>query len=595
MSVTQLGLLIPPTEIFPDSDNDFDTFIGVLNGLSRMDTLFWCARVNLVVSDAEVDHATRQRFGLKQFLGPQELNRVDDFVRRHGDAQEVIAFCRGQLLELIRWVVLYCEDHPDDGTTFEDPQVRRRFAQAALIAGDIWQRRVYPHRFSLDGGIDVARRRSLGDFRKGIEGSLETPDLAKSLGRGWTLFHKYLPQYYQTFDSEFLLSTGLSIEDYFISLGTMITSFVNPKLNSGLFDANAIGASTPFTDTLQRFIKLESQTADELRQALWGEEKPNQELHVKDYDYRPLREKPILRSIDGRAITLDPVFFSEKASVGPLFLLPEQVRPRAFAGFGHAFEAYSGDMLERMFPDISQAANKRLQRNLVGKDVEGNEFEIDACLNDVTEIVVFEMKAGFMPEGTILAQDHETFLHQLRRKYAWSEKNKRIGTGQLAKVISILATDKLLGGSFDFCKAQTVYPILLVHDLLLGAPGYGAFLASEFRELLSPDDELRSGQLLKGDLRIMPLIVLTVDDLENLETSIEHFGFRDVLSSYSQFCPDRSVSFHSFLASEGFKGKIYANKSIAAAGLDILETVRLKVFANMISDTLEVIGDDDSE
>lgn len=580
MSVTQLGLLIPPTEIFPDSDSDFDTFIGVLNGLSRTDTLFWCARLNLVVSDAEVDHVTRQRFGLKQFLGPQEQIRVDEFARRNGGAQKVIVFFRGQLLELIRWVVLYCQDHPDDGMTFEDPEVRHRFAQAALIAGDIWQRRVYRHRFSLDGGIDVARRRSLGDIRKGIEGTLETPDLAKSLGRGWTLFTKYLPQYYQAFDNEFLSSTGLSIEDYFICLGTMMTSFMNPKLNAGRFNANTIGESTPFADALQRYINLESQTADELRLALWGEEKPNRELDVKDYDYRPLRQKPILRSIDGRAIILDPVFFSEKASIGPLFLLPQQARERAFAGFGKAFEAYSGDMLDRMFPDISQAADKRLLRNVVGKAVDGPEFEIDACLNDVIEIVVFEMKSGLIPEGAILAEDYEIFLHQLRLKYALSEERKGVGTGQLAKVINILAANKRLG-CHDLSNAHTVYPVLLVYDELLAAPVYGTFLASEFRDLLSPDDELPSGELLKADLRVTPLIVLTVDDLENLETSIEHFGFRDVLSSYSHLCPDRSASFHNFLASSAFKGKIYANKSIAAAGLDILEKVKMKVFANM--------------
>lgn len=582
MAASQLGVFLPVSELFPDIKSDFTTFECVLKKLSRTDTLFWCARLNLVVSDPEVDHIAKQQFGLDQFLTPEEISRVNDFASEHGGAHRVTVFFRGQLLELIRWALLYCDDHPEDGATFENPDVRRSFAQAALIAGDIWAKRVFGDRFSPDGGIDIARRRSLGAIRKSIEGTLPSPHLPKSLGRGWAFFTNYFPAYNRSFNNDFLASTGLSLEDYFICLGAMITSFMNPKIGTGLFNVTTLGKSTPYADVLQKYIDLESQTIDELRMALWGtSDSFSKDREIPAYDYQPLRQRPILRSDDGRAIILDPTFFSEKASVGPLFLLPQKERQQAIPDFGKAFESCSCDILGRMFPDISKATDKRFCHNIIATDNQGVELEIDACLNDINEIVLFEIKTGLIREDTILSEDYNNLLDQIRQKYVWSEKDKGVGVGQLAKAINILAKKNWIGSNQEFSKVQLVYPVLLVYDHLLGAPVYGNYLASEFKELLFPDNELPSGELVKANLRIAPLIIMTIDDLENLETSIEHFGFRHLLSEYSRVCPDRLTSLYNFIAASDFKDKIYHNKTIAAAGLNILEKVKEKVFPGL--------------
>ena len=180
----QIEVYVPVSAVFPDLRGDFQTFKSLLHGLSRTDTLFWCARLNLVISDpSDVHHIARQQFGLNQFLTTEEINRVNDFVRETGDAERVKVFFRGQLLELVRWVVLYCHDHPEDGTTFEDPEIQRKFAQAALIASDIWARRVFGDRFSLSGGVDVGRKRALGAIRKSIEATSSAPRRSASAQR----------------------------------------------------------------------------------------------------------------------------------------------------------------------------------------------------------------------------------------------------------------------------------------------------------------------------------------------------------------------------------------------------------------------------
>ncbi len=195
-----IKIFLSISEIFPQIKSNLETFLSLLRELSRTDALFWCARLNLVICQPEVEHLTKQQFGLDQFLTKDEIEKINDFARSDNrDAQSIMVFFRGQLLELIRWTTLSSNDHSNDGVTFENPEIRRKFAQAALIASDIWSNRVFENRFSLDGGVNIARERSLGAIRKSLEGTQTVSDLSKSLGRGWILFKDYFPSYYKAF------------------------------------------------------------------------------------------------------------------------------------------------------------------------------------------------------------------------------------------------------------------------------------------------------------------------------------------------------------------------------------------------------------
>lgn len=582
----QTKIYIPVSEVFTDIQSDFETFKSLLQSLSLTETLFWCAILNLIISNpSDDDHIARQQLGLDYFLTPEEINRVNDFAQKNGSAQRIMIFSRGQLLELLRWGTLYCQNYPESEITFENPEVRRKFVQAALIAFDIWTKRVFGNRFSMDGGVDIARKRGLGAIRKSIEATSLAPDLSKSLGRGWTLFKNYFPRYYKPFADEFRASTGLSIEEYYICLGAMVINFMDPKIGSVIFDPNTLGEAILYRDVFQKYITLESQSIDELREALWGHAVGdiNNDEDAPPYDYRPLREKPLLRAESGRTIILDPVFYSERASVGPLFILTKnKTNDKAneiFSTFGYAFESYTCDILRRMFPDISGALTKRLSCNIQGSDRAGNKIEIDACLNDIMEVILFEIKAVWIREDEILSEDYEKYLQHLRKKYGVTEgtsRDRKIkGVGQLARITNMLATTKeWLGQNEEFSQVQLIYPVLVVYDPFLAAPVYGNILASEFKTLLAPEAELQSGELRKGQLRIAPLIVMTIEELENLETSIEHFSFRDLLADYSRACPDRLMSFYNFIATSKYSHQMYHNRSLNTTILEILHKSR---------------------
>ncbi len=96
------GVYVPVQEVFPGAPNNFGDFTLLLRKLSRNDALFWCARLNLIISNpAFPDHKARQQYGLDVFFTQEQIERVNRFARARGGAERVAIFFRGQLLELI--------------------------------------------------------------------------------------------------------------------------------------------------------------------------------------------------------------------------------------------------------------------------------------------------------------------------------------------------------------------------------------------------------------------------------------------------------------------------------------------------------------
>jgi len=588
MSSNQLGVYIPVSEVFPNVQSSFATFKSLLQELSCTDTLFWCARINLIITNPiENGHISRQQVAIDKFLTKSEIEAVNQFAMAHGGANRVTVFFRGQLLELMRWALLYCRNHPNDGKTFEDPNTRRMFVQAALIASDLWSKWVYGNRFSLEGGIKIARERSLGAIRKAIEGTSLCAELTRSFGRGWTIFMDYFRKQYGLLASEFQSKAGLSIEDYFKCLLIITVHFANPKSNNtGIFNATTFADSTPLKDVFQKYITFESQSIDEFKNALWGSGTDKLEMQDEmEYDYLSMREKPILRAEDNRAIILDPIFYSEKASIGPLFVLTKnKTRGKAnevFSAFGKAFENYACGILNKMFPDIN--GSKQLFCNLKKKDLNGRELEIDACINKDRELIIFEIKAVWIREDKILNENHEAYLQHLREKYGvvrqqGNSKDQKIkGVGQLAKILNNIFLKEFQEENKEFSEIVTIYPVLLVYDSFLTAPVYGNFLASEFEKLIEPHQKTDSGELIKGRFRVRPLIIITIEDLENLELSVQHFSFFDLLSDYSRSCPDRLMSLKNYIADSKYNNQIYRNKNLANKCLELFKKTKAAI------------------
>ena len=217
MASENIKVYIRVSDIFPNVESNFETFKSLLDDLSLTDSVLWCARLNLIISDSSaIDLFTRQKFFLDEFLTEEDVKMVSEFAKRHGGWSNIGIIFRGQILELLRWVVLFCYDHSGDGNTFSKLEIRRKFTQALLIVSDLWARRLrLSENMRWEEDIELVRRKSLGSIRKNIESTLQSLDLQRTIGRGWSLFGTHFPKFYPSFCQEFLDLTGGSVKEYY--------------------------------------------------------------------------------------------------------------------------------------------------------------------------------------------------------------------------------------------------------------------------------------------------------------------------------------------------------------------------------------------
>jgi hypothetical protein len=577
MPEPQFAVYVPVSAVFPDIEADFKTLHSLLQSLSRTDTLIWCARLNLALSDPTTAPIERQKNCMVTFLSPGEIKHAFAFAQEVESADKrVIFFFRGQLLELMRWVALYSEDLPGDGETLNDPAVRRRFAQAALICSEISDTAVWGTDSVDDTASSLFEGNAPGLLRKSAEATATT-DLVVCLGRGWTLFRDYLPKHYPSFDKEFRRATGLSIEQCFACLAMVLVDSRRPPESAG-FRHGRVLRRTAYNEIFGQYIHLQSQTPGDLRRK-WRSGFPKELLSLSDAppcSKRPLLDRPILRTHHGRAIVLDPLSFGESAVAGPLFhvMKAKQRGDRGlFPAFGSAFEDYVNDILGRMFPTSIMLANRLLTNETIA-EYGGSALQVDACINDVTNVVLFETKALWMSEEKLLTDDHQVYLAHLRSKYVDPK-----GANQLARMISALSDPRQSRANVRFNGAQLVYPVMIVRDRFVPTPFLGRFLQPEFHRCLKPDEILPSKRMKKGNLTVTPPIVLDIETLEGLESSITHHGFLDLLDDYSRECSDGTTSLGNFIAcSPKYEQHFNPRQSVAAKFVEALEATAREVF-----------------
>lgn len=545
--------------------------LAALAELSRDDALCYCARLNAIVSgfDGTTDRVERQRKALALLQVPEETAAIDQFIAHTGMKKSPVVFFRGQLLELARWILENCNNHADEPNTFYTRSVRSAFLRAALIASELWGRRIFSNRLADEGDSAEQLRRALGAFRKGTEEGNEAPHPGVAVGRGWILFSKHMPASLHDFDSLFKAETGLTLLQYYTcAFGVMKETFAS-KTGTGIFHTRGFGAATKMPESFDQFVRLKSQAPEELAQALQSPGGTS--------GYKTLRERPIVNFSDNRSAVLDPTLYFDSLTTSPLFAVLRRAgkarQNEIFSAFGMAFEHYANDFLGRMYPAGSGLLASRFSPNVKGRTALGQEFEVDGIVNYGTSAVMFEIKASWIVESKILTDDHQVFLEHVRELYGVSSvpSQRPKGVAQLAKVINAMESHNWTGEDGEYRQVKEIYPVLLLHDERMAAPGTGQFLDEEFQRSL--------GTMVRG-IYVHPLIVMTVEDLENLATSVEGFSLREFLKAYSLENPDRMRSVHNFMAtSPKFADRIRPSKDVMDATFSLGEKIKAELFA----------------
>jgi len=208
---TPYGLCITCEEVFADVPDTLDNLRGLLAAMDRTQVLLWCARVNEKLSEqlappelAQLNpfdrFHRRQQLLVRHFFNREQTERVVTFFRKEAAKQRTAiisvpmlptVFFRGQVLELLRWACIFCPDIPS--TYFDVPDARTPLAKALLIAGTLWNHRIYERAAAAPTDPLQGTGRLLVTFRIGRDQDASALDLTRALARGLNIFSVFFP------------------------------------------------------------------------------------------------------------------------------------------------------------------------------------------------------------------------------------------------------------------------------------------------------------------------------------------------------------------------------------------------------------------
>lgn len=567
------------TDLFPDETCSLEHLAECLGALPLNLVLVMCARANQVLSGpGAMGHLDRQKTLANTMLTTAVGKRLNDTARaRDKDHPDRTSFLvRNGLLELVRWALLLCDPKtpPLEGEWTQ--KEKDPFVQAAIMCAwisDTKTREILRETEDFDAQKNIA----LVAFRKALDAGMSGPDPRKVVGRGKKLFLEYLPKHYTELEKDFQAALGVSLNEYMTAAGALIAMHLQLPKSMVLSDAVTLGHDTEYAAVYSAYQSHQICSVDDLRGELWPSNQPPDSFNEAPvFSLRPLRDRPIIALDDDKGVIPDPLLLAESLMVGPLFqLLGERDANELFGYFGDAFEEYAGDILAGLFPS-GDGLHAPLHRKVFLPDADEQEFELDACLDYIDQLVLIETKAVFIPDWITDECDEAAFRAILREKYL-RNKDRPVGIGQLARAIRSLAAGTWQGLDPDSSPKLT-YPVLLVHDRLLQEPLVTSFLADLLIEELGASQVQCSWQWETNGFHFAPLTILTIDDLENLESS-PGIDLLELLQSYSADVPKRYESLHDYIATtERFKKELRINQTLAIAARNFLADCVRRVF-----------------
>ena len=532
-------------EIYQNEIDSEENLIKLIKTLSLTESLFFCSRIIAVLCKTEYfdfqencfkqSSETEKQLLIQGFLKPNieekdflnfKKQRLPDIING-----KTVVFFPGQILVLIYYLILHGTDN--DGKSFNSNQLRTSFYKALLISSD-----VFTKKFSNDLSASSNEEFAQLSAEEIVLNTLRFCRLQKMLAydkgdvqpymaieRGSYLFTDLLNKLdslpYKNFEEVFKTKTSLSISEYENIVALLVYGifiFNKPRVDllkhKTVFNEKSLLKKMPeYNENYQIYLKSETQTVEELKRN-----------SKSFYDFlKSLRSKPILRSNDGDLCVPAPLFLIERASVGPLFVVANH---EIFTTFGAVFEEYVREILNRKIKKSILLSNI-LHSPYKTKDISNNDVEIDAVLDNISELYLIECKAVWLKDKEIY-KSNKDYVKALRKKYCDG------GIFQLAKKIDDFIAHKW--GTKDFPHARVIYPILIIYNRFDDALNHAYFFNKEFFSLLNNSSK---------EYNVKSLILMTIDILELIENND---SLIEILKSYDKEYPQREKSFHDFVA-----------------------------------------------
>ena len=318
-------------------------------------------------------------------------------------------------------------------------------------------------------------------------------------------------------------ATGLTLEDY----QNLIFSILAVHLSSGergpLIDIKGNPSLTPL------YNKLLPHACISIDDLACEAAKPRYLTN----DFLLWKEKPLVKISEAAMMCIDFHFLADKLETGVFWLIRNQLEKekkgegkKIIDLRGGVFEDYTASIIKRTLPDVKIQTADDAEGYIINptytqkKQVECTDIAI--CGSET--LILLECKAPLLSAETKLSSDFSKFYNGIK-------PNAIKGIKQLWKAIQTLGhTNQEKRGrieGIDIFKVKKIYPVLVLSDSIFSLPEMNWLLDLEFQRFVQRND-------LEDHLDIMPLTVLTIEDLEFLEPYLSDTPFHVHLEKWIQ-------------------------------------------------------------
>ena len=532
--------------------DSMDEFKQVLHSFNYTEILTTLARINLSLQWSR-DFLEGESMLRKYFCSPFLLNTIDASIK----FKECLIFNRKSTLHLLSESALsdpYSERSRD--IVKESDQLGKGY----LIANKLPDEKIPNFKIDL---TEEDRKELLAACIPFMEYTTPIAPSSRSLYfmvRFKESFHSFQKKCSSSnidVNEIFYEATGLNLQDYQYLIFEILAHYLNLSQQDILqkkdlaVNPMQFPSLTPLYDNLLQHICIPID-------ALATEAENTSSLPD---EFRLWRKYPLVKISENEIVCIDIGFLEDKLETGVFWLLLNQLKKeksgkdKVIIGLrGEVFEDYAASIIERGINNQTPSSMERyIIRPKYVQRQRGECTDITVCGSD--NLILFECKAPLLSAKTKFSGDFCKFHDGIK-------PNAIKGVEQLWNAIQTLGhTNKKKRGQvkgIDISQVKRIYPVLILSDFIFSVPLMNRFLDLEFQRFVKYND-------LKKHLEIMPLTVLTTDDLESLEPYLKDTPFHAHLDLWIAqiFLDNRSYPFSQYLRFlKEMEGKVRQNEYI---------------------------------
>ncbi len=519
-----------------------------------------------------------------------------------GNAPPMV-FARPGLLELIRWASL-CSSSASESVHYRS-HIQKAFVDSILMSADFFFERYQRYLSGVSGEVTLEgkelermRRKVQPVMRFLVEYSPPVRDPLLALGRARLLLQEEFFHNNKSYESEFKRKhDDLTVDEYMTcSAALLLIALEQTRQPQSLADRsfemninNTFSNAPVMQEPFGKYLRLKAQNREQLSSAMTNLKVSS----ISDFlDLKPMRERPIFCQ-DERAVIMDLNLFMDSITVGPLFSLltaDRRYNNGVFSRFGEACHRYVHNLVEtcdKSLPATHQAkavvSEARCKRLIPPKE---ERSLADIAIIGDSDAAIIETKACVFNEKA-LKSDSAAFWEEIYRLYGVSYENgeeKRKGFVQLADVTKLLAKSEAepLGDASGIAHVTDIYPVLMLHDELMHQPNLAHLLALDFVRQFEIQDLPTTGAFGFGRYSVHSLILITLNELEDLQARVLQGPINSYLREYSEWSPERGESLTEFFRIKypNMSWKPTDEQTLRKAAIEELSSVAVRCFGH---------------